>query len=145
LLSVRNGVRASLLAALSVSVLGCETGLDVVVFNDLREPVSVSVGAHTVTADPGQSGRLGYPDPKGVELGRLTIVAGGCTMTYEVPAVLDDYPWRAKVKGVVPFQLEADWKLYAIPPDSATALPLSDAARLQKGSFPLSPSKRACR
>jgi hypothetical protein len=141
---MRRIIVASLLILLSMDLVGCQTKLDVLVINDFKERVAVSVGTDTEVIEPGKSAKLHYPDPEGVEHGALIITAHNCSMFYKTPVNFDDYPWPSKVSGTVPLQLEDDLKLYAIPPDSTSSIPLSDAVPLQKGAFPLSPMTREC-
>lgn len=142
--SMKKIIAALLLILLSIELVGCQTRLDVLVINDLNERISVSVGSDVELIDPGKSAKLHYPSPEGREHGILVITIHGCSMSYKMPMNYDDYPWPSRIRGTVPLQLEEDLKLYAIPPDSTSSMPLSNAAVLQKGTFPLAPVTRDC-
>ena len=133
-----------LLLGLSTGLPGCQSRLSVLVINHLQEQISVSVGSDSAVLGPGESAGLPYPDPSGAGRGTLVVALRGCRISYQAPATLDDYPWLSQVNGSVPLQLEADFKLYAVPPRSDGGIPLAEAARLQAGAFPLFPRSRQC-
>jgi hypothetical protein len=139
---MRYGSFASLLFGLALT--SCETEFDIAVINNLDEQVSVAIGDHTEDAPAGKLLKYHYPSVDGIEKGEMRITTSQCTLTYNLPHDLDDYPWRTELNGVLPVQLERDFKLYEIPPNSMGVVPLSNVTSLQRGGFPVSPSKREC-
>ena len=141
---MKSSIRISLISLMIAGLFGCQTGLDMLITNDLGENILVAVGSDTKTIVAGKSARLHYPDPDGRERGTLLITVGNCEMTFKLPMNDEDYPWSNKVKGTVPLQFETDMKLYAVPPDSTSSLPLTELKGVQGGSFPLQPTSKTC-
>ena len=133
-------VIASFLLAASI-LTGCEHVMDVVLFNDAGVPITVNAGWGGVIV-PGRSTEFHYPSPN--TNWTILISAGACDYLYQAPQSLEHWPWTLDYKTDPAVQLERDFSIWAVPPDTAGVTDVSALAAQQKDGFPLRPLSRTC-
>ena len=125
----------------SFVLASCEHVLDMVLFNNAGEPITVNAGPGSFIA-PGQSTHFHYP--RSETNWTLLISAGACDYLYQAPKSLEHYPWPIDYKTDPTVQLERDFSIWAVPPDAAGTSDVSGLAPQQKDGFPLHPVARNC-
>jgi hypothetical protein len=133
-----------LVALFALGLVGFQGRLNVAIGNGTDHLLRLSVARDKAKVEPGHWGQVKYPDPMGKEHGDLVISFKACTLRYRMPATLDDYPWRQRIRGVVRLQFDDDLSLYAVPPNAESITASAGIADAQKGAFPVRPYKKEC-
>lgn len=136
--------KISFFAALAVVVLAsCSSRLEIVLFNNAGETVTVHTPDTNLSISSGQSIRFDYPSEN--ESWRIRLSVGECTYTYAAPRTLEHYPWAHGSRNELRAQLEKDFSLILLPPGTTEVTPADKVASLQQDGFPLQPASQDCR
>ena len=127
-----------------VALGGCQYQLDVMVINHLSEAVFVRIGEETRVIPSNGIAKLHYPDANGVDNGIIYITLSKCTLAYHPPMDFDSATWIYKNGSPIAVQLDVDYKMYYIPKDTVSAVPLESLSDKQRSPFPLLPVSRTC-
>ncbi|HEY2009530.1 MAG TPA: hypothetical protein VGH23_11105 [Rhizomicrobium sp.] len=138
---MRSGtVIASLLLAASI-LTGCQHVMEIVLFNNTGVPITINAELEDAIV-PGQSGEFYYP--RYTMNWTLLISAGACDYLYQAPRSLDHWPWPIDYKTEPTVQLERDFSIWAVPPDTSGVTDVSALKAQQTNGFPLHPVSRTC-
>jgi len=123
-----------------------EGEFDIIVGNNTDGPIRLllpNTRRHTSDLKKGEFGRLRFPSSDGREQGLLEVQVANCSYRYSMnSSFVTDYPW--KMRGAIVFQLENDFFLYAVPPDTTATLSKDALSPLQTPRFPLRPVDKSC-
>jgi len=121
---------------------GCSLKLQVALFNDAGEAMTVKLEGKSVVIEPGRSGEFDYPGDRQNWTLHLSVAA--CDYTYQVPRTLDHYPSSPGTNGPLKAQVERDFSIYLLPPSATTVASVAGLGSLQQDGFPLHPVSKNC-
>lgn len=138
-------LHAWLVGSLAVPILaGCSYRLQIALFNNTSEPISVQLESNRLVAESGQFVLFDYPGDTQAWAIRLSVA--DCVYTYQAPKSLEHYPWsRPNHEMPLKVQLDKDLGLYPLPPSAAGVQPISDLGALLQDGFSLHPISKSCR
>lgn len=132
-----------MLAAMSAMlVVACSLKLQVALFNNAEEAMTIRTENGSVIVGPELSRQIDYP---GESQGwGLRLSTARCDYVYFVPKTLEHYPWSGDSNNVLKVQVERDMSLYLLPPSSKNIMPIDGLQALQQDGFPLRPVETEC-
>ncbi|MBN9557193.1 MAG: hypothetical protein J0I26_06635 [Alphaproteobacteria bacterium] len=127
----------------SVALVGCSLKLQVALFNDAGEAVTVKMEGKSVAIEPGQSGQFDYPGDEQNWMLRLSTAT--CDYVYQAPKTLEHYPLPSGSDAPLKAQVEGDFSIYLLPPSATAVAAVAGVRSLQQDGFPLHPMSKSCR
>ena len=139
-----NFARLSLVILLTGIVLvGCSLKLQVALFNNTGERVTVRTESKIIAIDAGQSAQFDYPGEE--QNWTLQLSTAACDYAYHVPKTLDHYPRPSVSNGLLKAQVEGNFGVYLLPPTATVPASIAGLESLQQDGFPLRPTSSNCR
>ncbi len=136
-------------AVTSVVIVACSQALQVTLFNDTSDPITLHVTMGYGLVQKHRNIVIGSQLPARFDYRNrlLHMSAAGCELTYMLPHTLQGYPFPryASDNFSVKAQIEPDLAIYLVPPDTKAVANVGLYASLQVQGFPLRPSSRTCR
>jgi hypothetical protein len=134
---------AVIVAAVAIALSACSKFLDVRLFNNTGEPMTLRSGSGSVAIDRQGSGQLRYPGPN--EGWKAQVVTARCEYEYVVPQRFDHYPWPWDSSKPLKVQVEKDFSIHLLSPDTESVVSVAGLSTFQQDGFPLKPSASKCR
>jgi hypothetical protein len=134
--------RFSVVAVMSVALISCSLKLQVDLFDNGGEDVTVKTGDTNLAIKPGRFAQFDYPGNE--QNWMLHLSTATCDYIYEVPKTLEHYPWSIGSNGPLKVQVEADFSIYLLPPSAMAITSVAGLGSLQQDGFPLRPTSKNC-
>lgn len=126
----------------SVVLAGCSLKLQVALFNDAGEAVTVKMEGANIAIESGRSGQFDYPGDE--QNWMLHLSTATCDYAYQVPKILEHYPLSSGSNGPLKAQVERDFSIYLLPPAATAIASVAGLGSLQQDGFPLHPVSKNC-
>lgn len=135
--------RISLMLLLaSTALFGCSLKLQVALFNDAGEAVTVKIKGENIAIEPGRFGQFDYPGDE--QNWMLHLSTATCDYAYLVPKALDHYPSSPGSNGPLKGQVEKDFSIHLLPPSATAVTAVAGLGSLQQDGFPMHPVSKNC-
>lgn len=128
--------------SVSVALSSCSTKLQIELFNNTGEIVTVSEDDKKLTVYPAQFREFGYPGNE--QRWTLYISTTQCDYTYEVPRAFEHYP-STEVDEPLKTQVNKDFSIYLLPALATVIADVKELGPVQQNGFPLHPVSKNCR
>ena len=122
---------------------GCSLKLQVALFNNADQALTVKMEGTNVVVEPSRSGEFDYPGDE--QHWQLHLSTASCDYVYQVPRTLDHYPASPDSNEPLKAQVESDLGIYLLPPSATNVVSVAALASLQQDGFPLHPTSKICR
>ena len=137
--------RFLLFTCMAIALLGgCSVKLQIALFNNAGEPITVVQGNKVFVIDAGKSYQFDYPAD--AENWSVYLDTAQCRYVYEVPRTFDHIE-RSPPGEHTPLkvQLEKDFTIFLLPRSASAIGAVSSLGRIQVDGFPLHPASKKCR
>lgn len=135
--------RLLILFLTSVALVGCSLKLQVALFNNAGEAVTVKMGGTIITIEPDRYAQFDYPGEE--QSWTLHLSTARCDYVYQVPRTLEHYPSTPGQNGPLKVQMDRDLNIYLLPPSATVVTSVAGVRSLQQDGFPLHPMSKNCR
>ncbi|OOG37303.1 hypothetical protein B0B52_18350 [Polaromonas sp. A23] len=121
---------------------GCSLKLQIALFNNVGELLTVRLNDKNIAVESGQFAQFDYPGDAQMWMIRLSV--GKCEYVYQVPKTLEHYPWSSDKKGPLKAQIERNFDIFLLPPQTTAMGVVAKFGNLQQDGFPLHPVSKIC-
>jgi hypothetical protein len=126
----------------TVALACCSLKLQLALFNDTGEIVTVKMEGKSIAIGPGRSGEFDYPGDEQNWTLRLSTAA--CDYAYQVPRTLEHYPSSLGSDRPLKAEVERDFSIHLLPPSATAVGSVAELGSLQQDGFPLHPVSKSC-
>lgn len=129
------------LLAVMAALHGCSLKLQIALFNNVGELLTVRLNNKNMAVESGRFAQFDYPGDAQMWMIRLGVAK--CEYVYQLPKTLDHYPRSSGSQGLKA-QIEKDFAIFLLPPQTTTVGSVANFGNLQQDGFPLHPVSKTC-
>lgn len=141
-LYLKRFAQSAFLALMALLSSSCSLKLQVAVFNNTGDELTVVIGRDSALVPLRASSRMSYP--VNAQKRQMRLKLRGCWLTYALPEAAESYATQSGFAGAVALQVEPDERIILLAPDASQVVDVGSNKQAQIATFPLSPLERTC-